>query len=186
MRILRTERLNNYTKLQRHAWDDHQFKEEGNGSVGELFYGLLTNCSQMSLSGYVLGDLTFHGLVNKLARAVKKWTKFCDKRLARSISYAHHTSEHRQYCHVGNTTAQQCRAWIISRLSFCRRSRRLKINIRKGLGVFSGVTHVCANKSRMCARNRLPFHTVLQELTLFPLMQVYAWTVFPLSRFGVW
>ena len=34
--------------------------------------------------------------VNKLARAVTKWTKACDKRLARLISYIHHTSEHKQ------------------------------------------------------------------------------------------
>ena len=46
--------------------------------------------------------------VNKLARAVTKWTKACDKRLARLISYIHHTSEYRQCCYVGNT-AQQCR-----------------------------------------------------------------------------
>ena len=35
-------------------------------------------------------------------------TKACDKRLARLISYIHHTCEYRQYCHVGNT-AQHCR-----------------------------------------------------------------------------
>ena len=38
---------------------------------------------------------------NKLARAVTQWTKSCDKRLARLVSYIHHTSEYRQYCHVG-------------------------------------------------------------------------------------
>ena len=41
--------------------------------------------------------------VNKLARAFTKWTKACDKRLARLISYIHHTSEFRQYCDGGNT-----------------------------------------------------------------------------------
>ena len=46
--------------------------------------------------------------VNKFARALTKWTKSCDKRLARLISYIHYTSEYRQYCYVGNT-AQQCR-----------------------------------------------------------------------------
>ena len=45
--------------------------------------------------------------VNKLARAITKWTKACDKRLARLISYIHVTSEFKQYCRVGNT-AQQC------------------------------------------------------------------------------
>ena len=50
--------------------------------------------------------------VNKLARAVTKWTKSCDKRLARLISYIHHTCEYRQYCHVGNT-AQRCRLGLV-------------------------------------------------------------------------
>ena len=45
--------------------------------------------------------------VNKLARAVTKWTRSCDKRLARLISYIHCTSDFKQYCHVGNT-AKQC------------------------------------------------------------------------------
>ena len=38
----------------------------------------------------------------------QKWTKSGDKRLARLISYIHHSSEYRQYCYVGNTP-QQCR-----------------------------------------------------------------------------
>ena len=46
--------------------------------------------------------------MNKLARAVMKWTKVRDKRLARLIAYIHHTCEYRQYCYVENT-AQHCR-----------------------------------------------------------------------------
>ena len=46
--------------------------------------------------------------MNKLARASTTWTRACDKRSARLISCIHHTSEFKQYCHVGNT-AQQCR-----------------------------------------------------------------------------
>ena len=45
--------------------------------------------------------------MNKLARAVTIWTKACDKRLARLISYIHHTSEFRQCCCVGNTAEQR-------------------------------------------------------------------------------
>ena len=45
--------------------------------------------------------------VNKLARSITKWTKACDKRLSRLISYIHHTCEYKQDRHVGNT-AQQC------------------------------------------------------------------------------
>ena len=46
--------------------------------------------------------------VIKLARSITKWTKACDKRLNRLISYIHHTCEYKQYCYVGNT-AKQCR-----------------------------------------------------------------------------
>ena len=46
--------------------------------------------------------------VDKLARAVTKWTQAQDRRLARLISHIHHTNDHRQYCQVGNT-AQHCR-----------------------------------------------------------------------------
>ena len=46
--------------------------------------------------------------VNKLARSITKWTKACDKRLNRLISYIHHTCYDKQYCYVGNT-AKQCR-----------------------------------------------------------------------------
>ena len=87
--------------------DDHQFKEEEMGSVGELS----KVCSQMVLKCLYLARIGRPDIlwsVNKLARAITKWTKACDKRLARLISYIHHTCEFRQYCYVGNT-AQICR-----------------------------------------------------------------------------
>ena len=55
--------------------------------------------------------------VNKLARAVTKWTKACDKRLACLISYIHHTCEYKQHCNVGNT-AQQCRTRLFQDSDF--------------------------------------------------------------------
>ena len=85
--------------------DDHQFKEEENESVGELS----TVCSQIVLECLFLARIGRPDIlwsVNKLARAVTKWTKACDKRLARLISYTHHTSEYRQCCYVGNTAQQ--------------------------------------------------------------------------------
>ena len=79
--------------------DDHQFKEEEKGSVGELS----TVCSQIVLKCLYfarIGTPDFLWSVNKLARAVTKWTKACDKRLGRLISHIHHTCEYRQYCFV--------------------------------------------------------------------------------------
>ena len=94
-------------KVATQCLDDHQLKEEENGSVGELS----TACSHIVLKCLYLARIGRPDIlwsVNKLARAVTQWTKACDKRLARLISYIHHTSEFRQCCHVGNT-AQQCR-----------------------------------------------------------------------------
>ena len=87
--------------------DDHHFKEEETKSVGELSHV----CSQIVLKCLYLariGRPDILWFVNKLARSITKWTKACDKRLNRLISYIHHTCEYKQYCHVGNTV-KQCR-----------------------------------------------------------------------------
>ena len=46
-------------------------------------------------------DLIFLWLENKLARAITKWTRANDTRLARLISYIHHVCELKQCCRVG-------------------------------------------------------------------------------------
>ena len=95
------------SKVSHPCLDDQQFKKEELESVGELS----TVCSQIVFECLHLariGRLYIIWSLNKVARAVTKWTKACDKRLTRLISNIHHTSEYRQYCYVGNT-AQQCR-----------------------------------------------------------------------------
>ena len=65
-------------------------------SVGELSHV----CSQIVLKCFFLariGRLDIVRSVNKLARSMTKWTKACDKRFSRLISYIHHTCEYRQY-----------------------------------------------------------------------------------------
>ena len=87
--------------------DDHHFKEEEMKSVGELSQV----CSQFVLKCLYLARIGRPDIlwsVNELARSITKWTKACDKRLNRLISYIHHTCEYRQYCHVDNTS-KQCR-----------------------------------------------------------------------------
>ena len=97
--------------------DDHHFKEEEEmKSVGELSQV----CSQIVLKCLYLSRIGRPDIlwsVNKLARSIKKWTKACDKRLNRLISYIHHTCEYRQYCHVGNT-AKQCRLGLFQDSDF--------------------------------------------------------------------
>ena len=109
------ERYQQFFKVATPCTDDHQFKKEM-GSVGELS----TVCSQIVLKCLYLARIGRPHIlwsVNKLARAVTKWTKACEKLLARLISYIHHTSEYRQYCYVGNT-AQQCRLGLFQDSDF--------------------------------------------------------------------
>ena len=88
--------------------DDHHVKEEEMKSVGELSHV----CSQIVLKCLcwqeLIGRPDIPWSVNKLARSITKWTKACDKRLNRLISYIHYTCEYKQYCYVGNTS-KQCR-----------------------------------------------------------------------------
>ena len=96
--------------------DDHHFKEEELKSVGELSQV----CSQIVLKCLYLariGQPDILWSVNKLARSITKWTKACDKRLNRLISYIHHTCEYKQYCHVGNI-AKQCRLGLFQDSDF--------------------------------------------------------------------
>ena len=96
--------------------DDHHFKEEETKSVGELS----NTCSQIVLKCVNLariGRPDFLWSVNKLARSITKWTKACDKRLNRLITYIHHTCGYEQYCHVGNT-AKQCRLGLFQDSDF--------------------------------------------------------------------
>ena len=70
--------------------EDHHFKEEETKSVGELS----NTCSQIVLKCLHLARIGRPDIlwsVNKLARAITKLTKACDKRLNRLISYIHHT-----------------------------------------------------------------------------------------------
>ena len=70
-------------------------KKEELESVGELS----KVCSQIVLKSLYLARIGRPDMlwsVNKLAREVTKWTRACDRRLARLISCVHHTSTFRQ------------------------------------------------------------------------------------------
>ena len=139
--------------------DDH-FKEETK-SVGELS----NVCSQIVLKCLYLARIGRPDIlwsVNKLARSITKWTKACDKRLNRLISYIHHTSEYKQYCHVGNT-AKQCRLGLFQDL-ILREIWKIQNPLLEEHFVFSEVIHLFQQVG--CARNKHQFLTVQQNLKL--------------------
>ena len=106
----------NLYKVSTPCIDDHHFKEEEMKSVGELSQV----CSQIVLKCLYLARIGRPDIlwsVNKCARSITKWTKACDKRLNRLISYINHTCEYKQYCYVGNT-AKQCRLGLFQDSDF--------------------------------------------------------------------
>ena len=134
----RTEQTQQLYKVATPCLDDHQFEEEMR-SVGELS----VVCSQIVLKCLYLARIGRPDIlwsVNKLERAVTKWTRVCDKRLARLISYIHHTSEFKQDCHVGNTT-QQCKLGLFQDSWFCRRSCRLNNRAQEDFCSYLEVIH---------------------------------------------
>ena len=120
--------------------DDRLFKEEDLKSVGELSHV----CSQIVLKCLYLARIGRPDIlwsVNKLARSITKWTKACDKRLNRLISYIHHTCEYKQYCYVGNT-AKQCRLGLFQDSDFAGDLEDSKSTSGRTLCVFGSHTFV--------------------------------------------
>ena len=135
--------------------DDHHFKEQKLKSVGELS----KVCSQIVLKClYVarIGRLDILWSVNKLARSITKWTKACDKRLNRLISYIHHTCEYKQHCHVGNT-AKQCRWGLFQDSHFAGDLEDLQSTSGGTLCVFG--SHTFVPISWMCKKQTAVSHS---------------------------
>ena len=129
--------------------DDHHFKEEGMKSVGELS----KVCSQIVLKCLYLariGRLDTLWSVNKLARSITKWTKACDKRLCRLISYIHDTCEYKQYCYVGSF-----------KTPILREILRTQNLLRVEYCAFLEVIHLFRQVG--CVRNKLKFRAVQQN-----------------------
>ena len=135
--------------------DDHHFKEEEMKSVGEVSQV----CSRIVLKCLYLARIGRPDIlwsVNKLARSITKWTKACDKRLNRLISYIHHTCEYRQYCHVGNT-AKQCRLGLFQVSDFAGDLEDSKYTSGGTLCIFG--SHTFVPTSWMCKKQTAVSHS---------------------------
>ena len=146
--------------------DDHHFKEEEMKSVGELSQV----CSQIVLKCLYLARIGRPDIlwsVNKRARSITKWTKACDKRSSRLISYIHHTCDYKQYCYVGNT-AKQCRLGLFQDSDFARDLEDSK-STSGAHCAFLEVIHLF--QSVGCIRNKLQFRTVQKYQKSFPWTQ---------------
>ena len=128
--------------------DDHHFKEEEMKSVGE-FSQIRSHIVLKCLYLARIGRPDILWSVNKLARSITKWTKACDKRLNRLISYIHHTCEYKQHCYVGNT-ANQCRLGLFQDSDFAGYLEDSKSTSVGTLCVFG--SHTLVPRSWMCKK----------------------------------
>ena len=139
----RIRRFNNSTKYLLHASMTTTSKKKKQNLL-ETWHKYAPKLFWNASIWHVLEDLIFYWSVNKLARSITKWTKACDKRQNRLISYIHHTCEYRQYCHVGNT-AKQCRLGLFQDSDFSGRSWRFEIHFWRNIVHFRK-SYFCSNK----------------------------------------
>ena len=133
----KTEQLH---KVSSPCLDDHQIKKEeleNKSELSQVCFHVVLKCLYLARTGRpdILRSVT------KLARSVTKWPQACDRRLARLISYIHYTSDHRQYCHVGNA-ARHCRLGFFQDSDFARDHEDSKSTSRGILCIFGGHTFV--------------------------------------------
>ena len=136
----RTKQPSNCTKLQLHAWmtiNANKMNWDLSGELSKVCSRSVLKCLCLARIGRP--DIAWS--VNKLARAITKWTRPCDKRLARLTSKIHHTSEFKQYCHVQNT-AQQCRLELLQDSDFAGDLEDSKSTSRGMLCLFGSHTFV--------------------------------------------
>ena len=94
--------------------------------------------------------------MNKLARSITKWTKACDKRLNRLISYIHHTCEYKQYCYVSNN-AKRCRLGLFQDCDFVGDLEDSTSTFRGTLCIFG--SHTFVPMSWMCKKQTSVSHS---------------------------
>ena len=124
-------------------------------SVGELSQV----CSQFVLKCLYLARIGRPDIscsVNKFARSITKWTKACDKRLNRLISFIHHTCEYKQYCYVCNT-AKQCKLGLFQDSDFAGDLEDSKSTSGGTLCVFG--SHTFVPRSWMCKKQTSVSHS---------------------------
>ena len=152
-------------KFSNPCLDDHQFKKEELESEGELS----EVCSQTVLKCLYLARIgrpdSLWSLVSKQTGSCgrQKWTQACDRRLARLISYIHHTQDNRQYCHV--VTRLSVVDWVYSKTQTLLVIWKTRNQTREGFYVYSEAEHLFLSVG--CARNKLRYHTALLNLRLF-------------------
>ena len=143
-----TKQLNNYTKSRRHAWMIIHSKKKNMDQLENCPF-----CSHIVLKCLFLARIGRPDIpwsVNKLARAVTKWTK------AARLIFLHHTCECSQYCY-GRNTAQHCRLGLFQDSDFAGDHEDSKSTSGGLLCIFGSRTFVPENW--MCKKQTSVSHS---------------------------
>ena len=113
--------------------------------------------------------------VNTLKRSVTTWNKVCRKKLPRLTRYSHQPKKQRQFCHVRNQIAD-CKLGSFQHASFAR-------DLRDPKSTSGGVYCAYLDHIRLFpffgrVRSKPQILTAVQNLKLFRLTLVHAWTVY--------
>ena len=96
-------------KVATPCMDDHQFREEEIGSVWKNVHNFHTNCSEVSILGTYWEAWYFMVCEQTCSCAHEMDKKLETKRLARLISYIHHTCECRLGLFQDSDFAEECK-----------------------------------------------------------------------------
>ena len=88
-----------YKESTMHPWSP--FRKGRNEICRRIVTNMLSNCSIKFILGTCWKTWYSKVSVNELARSIRKWTKVCDKRLNRLISFIHNTCEYKQHLLCG-------------------------------------------------------------------------------------
>ena len=181
------------------GWSASQEELESVGELSDVCSQMVLICLYLALIGRpdILWTVSkFTRSVTKMDRSLwkalgsfdfihsslPKWTKACDKRLNRLISYIHHTCEYKQYCYVGNT-AKHCRLGLFQDPDFARDLEDSKSS-SGGIYVYSEAEHLFSSVGRLRSKRQYP--TVLQNQKLLRWMLDWEWTDCLLRTYEMW
>ena len=130
--------------------DDHQILEEELKVKGELS----KNASRILLEALYVARMNrpdIYWAVNTLAREVTRWTKACDRRLHRLVSYIHWTKHWVQTCWVGDPP-EDCILALYADASFAgylddSKSSTGSVLCLLGPNTFVPITWICKKQS---------------------------------------
>ena len=175
-----TKRLNSSISIySMHWWPSLQRRIEIRGTIVNVCSQIVLKCLYLARNGRP--DILWS--VNKFARSITKWTKACDKRLSRLISYIHYTSEYKQILSCGKH-CQNNADWDCFKTQILQDILKIQNPLLEERCASLEATRLCQLAG--CVRNNLSFEQLNRIRNLFLGRRFLVWTVYPRLTCGIW